>query len=742
MKINGRQLLQATVATTMAFTMLLAPLAAATASAAEGAKPGPIKSSSASTAGSSEQQASPQIQYQIQAKLDTGKMMITGKQTVTYRNTSTDGLSEIVFRLFADANRSKETQPQMFARSNEEIAKANPDKKSEDFLGGIDIISVKDAATGRALVTSNEKQALTVQLGKALATDEQVTLELEYKTKIPFGSQRLSYQEDIINGAHWFPVLSVYHEKTHSWEKAPYSTNFETDYYEVADYQVSLDVPDKLQLAMPGQVTEQPAGTGRKMVAAKADRTREFVFFASEKFQKASKTKNGLTIEYLYYNDRNDPAKTAVINKYIDRAFEALEFFGEKFGKYDYPEFRIVESHVQGVAVEFSRLIQMGLIGPDRNPATDSVFVHEIAHQWFHSIIGNNSETESFLDEGFADFAMCYFFESKGDKINGFDGIRSYAIPADLPINSVNDKAGDLWQLLFYKNGRLAIYELYRTVGEEKFDAFMKEYFKRNAYRNATVDGLLTTIEDQLGPEIRKRMDDNLNKPGFELKPEFQMTEAETAEFSRRTMLDMYSGIEEMNPDLPQETMFKIVAKALRGEPLTIVYSNSSSPKANAQQEQMIESLTAFLSTNGINANLLSERQAIKKAMKTSLGKSNIILVGNPRDNAFVQALKPTIAAKAGKTGFPWKEIMNMPGLHGAYAMIHPYNQNRLVVHYFWTSDHVNEQAAEQFITTAPIKTLMPTMNFYQFFAEKTDGSILKEKWIENPISKLFQTEE
>lgn len=147
MKITGRQLLQATVATTMAFTMLLAPLAAATASAAESAKPGPIKNSSASTAGISEQQASPQIQYQIQAKLDTGKMMITGKETVTYRNTSTDGLSEIVFRLFADANRSKETQPQMFARSNEEMAKANPDKKPEDFLGGIDIISVKDAAT-------------------------------------------------------------------------------------------------------------------------------------------------------------------------------------------------------------------------------------------------------------------------------------------------------------------------------------------------------------------------------------------------------------------------------------------------------------------------------------------------------------------------------------------------------------------------------------------------------------------
>ena len=69
---------------------------------------------------------------------------------------------------------------------------------------------------------------------------------------IPYGSQRVSYYKDMINGAHWFPVMSVYDEVKHQWNKAPYSQTFESDYYTSADYEVDLNVPDEYQVAMPG----------------------------------------------------------------------------------------------------------------------------------------------------------------------------------------------------------------------------------------------------------------------------------------------------------------------------------------------------------------------------------------------------------------------------------------------------------------------------------------------------------
>ncbi|WP_259392195.1 M1 family metallopeptidase [Paenibacillus thiaminolyticus] len=738
MKMTGRQLLHTTLAAAMGFTMLAAPLAGTgTAYAQESAKPGAAQNASA--AGQTKREAAAQVQYDIQAKLDTEKMTITGKQKVTYRNTSSDELHDVVFRLFADANRSKETQPSMFERNNEQIAKDNPDKKPEDFLGGIDMISVKDASTGRELDFKNENQALTVPLAKALKEGEAVTLELEFKTKIPFGMQRLSYYKDIVNGAHWFPVMSVYDGKTHTWAKKPYSKTFESDYYDTADYRVSLNVPDKLQVAMPGQLSEAAAEPGRKTVTAQADNTRELVFFASPKYHKASKTVNGLTVEYYYYNDDNDPKKTDIINQYIDQAFKAITFFSEKFGPYDYPEFRIVESHVEGVAVEFSRLIQMGLVSAQDDPESKTAFVHEIAHQWFHSIIGNDSEHESFLDEGFADFAMAYFYEEQGNKMSGFDGVRMDEFPLEETINSTNDNVGDSPDAVFYKKGRLAIYELYRTVGQAKFDAFMKAYYDRYAYRNATVEGLLQTVEDQFGSEIRQRMDDNLNKPNFELKPEFRLTEAEKANFNRTTMTQLYDGILGQYPDLPQESMVRIMSKTLHGEPLAIVLSDAVSPEAAAQQEIVKDSLLNMLDMWGLKATVLTERQAVKKNMETTLAKSNVIAIGNSSKNAFVQAMKPQLVVKSAQSGFPWKEVMGKHGLYGAYGTVHPYNKNRLVVHYFWTDDHVNDKAAEAFLPMAGFSTLFPTQNFQQYKVFKQDGTIYKEKFTENPISQVFQ---
>ncbi|GAC42725.1 M1 family metallopeptidase [Paenibacillus popilliae] len=737
-KITGRQRLHTTLAAAMAFTMLAVPLAGTgTAYAQENSKPGLAQH--ASTAEQAKREVAAQVQYDIQAKLDTEKMTITGKQTVTYRNTSSDPLHDVVFRLFADANRSKETQPTMFAGNNEQIAKDNPDKKPEDFLGGIDIISVKDTSTGQTLDYQKENQALTVPLAKTLKEGEAVTLELEFKTKIPFGEQRLSYYEDIVNGAHWFPVMSVYDGKTHIWAKKPYSKTFESDYYDIADYHVSLNVPEELQVAMPGQLTESAAEAGRKTVTAQANNTREFVFFASPKYHKASKTVNGLTVEYYYYNDDNDAKKTDVIHQYIDQAFKAISFFSKKFGPYDYPEFRIVESHVQGYAVEFSRLIQMGLVRPQDDPENNTAFVHEIAHQWFHSIIGNDSEHESFLDEGFADFAMAYFYEAQGNKISGFDGVRMDEYSLEATINSTNDNVGDAPDAVFYKKGRQAIYELYRTVGQAKFDAFMKAYYDRYAYRNATVEGLLQTIEEQFGTEIRQRMDENLNKPNYELKAEFRMTEAEKANFGRTTMTQIYDAILGQHPDLPQQSMLRIMDKTLQGEPLAIVLSDSVSPEAAAQQEIVKDSLLNMLDSWGLKATVLTERQAIKKNMETTLAKSNVIAIGNSSKNAFVQAMKPQLVEKSAQSGFTWKEVMGKRGLYGAYGTVHPYNKNRLVVHYFWTDDHINDKAAEAFLPLAGFSTLFPTQNFYQYNVFNPDGTIYKEKVTENPISQIFQ---
>lgn len=677
------------------------------------------------------------IQYQIQARLDEKKMTIEGSESITYRNTSKDTLKQLVFHTYADANLSESTQTTMFKHSNEEISKNNPDKKPEDFLGGIDIEKVTTG--GQALDFSNKNQAMSVKLEQPLQPGESVSVQVHFNLKIPYGSQRLSYYKDIINGAHWFPVMSVYDEAKHEWDSKPYSKTFETDYYTSADFEVQFNVPDQYQVVMPGTITTRDdAETGRKVVSTVAENTREFAFFASPNFKVDSVTRNGLTVEYYYFD--NQPGKKKIVDGYVDQAFKAIDFFSDKYGKYPYPEFRIVESYVEGVAIEYSRLIQMGQIGINSAPEQDTVFVHEIAHQWFHALIGNNSETESFLDEGFADFSKVYFSEKQGDTMNGFKSIQFNDSTVDKAIASTNDEVGDWASPVYYDKGRQAIYQLYRSVGEEKFDAFMKEYFKRYVYQNATIDGLLQTIEDVLGKEARDDMKTALYEPNFTLKPEYQLSNEEKTAYLHDQFQSLYESALTQVPNLPFETMSRVMDKALQGEPLAIVLSDQVSKAANKQQEAMVNQLTTLLDLTGVKYDLIQDRQELKQKMKKELATSNLIVLGNAKSNGFVQALKSSIMDRASHSGFKWKTTMNQPSAAGAYVIKHPYNQNRLMLHYFWNEDHLSSGSLEPFMMKMQ-QSIGFSSAYYQYYMLDKTGKVTLDKKVENPLSKFFAEE-
>lgn len=723
---------QKTLTFSLAFTLAACPVVGAGQALAK-----PAATASAESIEMAQTHA--QVQYLIHARLDEKNMRIQGSETVTYRNTSNDTLREIVFHTFADANRSKATQTSMFKRNNEEIRKENPQKKQEDFLGGIDIQNV--AAIGQPLPFSNSNQALTVKLLQELKPGESIKVEIGFEVKIPYGMQRLSYYKDIINGAHWFPVMSVYDENQHAWDTTPYSQSFETDYYDSSDFEVHFNVPESYQILMPGIITTQvdPKEHGRKIVTTVADNTREFVFFASPNYKVERVTRNGLTVEYYYFD--NMPDKKKLVDEYIDTAFKAIQFFNEKYGEYPYPEFRIAESYVEGVAVEFARVIQMGQIGANSDPAHDYVFVHEIAHQWFHALIGNNSEKESFLDEGFADFSKVYFAEKHGDDLNGFKSIQIDDLSSiDKPIAATNTEVGDLESPTFYNKGRQAIYQLYRTVGEEKFDLFMKEYFKRYEFKNATIEGLLQTIQDTLGDEAREEMDKILHDPHFVLKPEYQLSEAEVAAYFHEQFKQSYQLSLTQVPNLPAETMSRIIDKSLQGEPLTIVVSDQAGSQAKKQQQTILAQLEGTLGIMGIPYEVVSDRQTLKKKLKKELGTSNIIAIGSSKTNGLIQALKPGIIQKSKTIGFDWQSKMNQKASSGAYVIKHPYNQNRLLLHFFWNGDALNGNVVEPFAEQM-LQSLVFSSDFYQYYVLNKTGHVGTDKKIANPMAKFFGQE-
>ena len=103
---------------------------------------------------------------------------------------------------------------------------------------------------------------------------------------------------------------------------------------------------------------------------------------------------------------------------------------------------------MEGVAIEYSRVIQMGQVQSQADPEQDTVFVHEIAHQWFH-----RSDRERFGERIFPGRRFCRFFQGvfcreAGDKLNGFRSIQFDVSPMELAIASNNDEVG-IWLVRF-----------------------------------------------------------------------------------------------------------------------------------------------------------------------------------------------------------------------------------------------------------------------------------------------------
>lgn len=55
---------------------------------------------------------------------------------------------------------------------------------------------------------------------------------------------------------------------------------------------------------------------------------------------------------------------------------------------------------------------------------------------------------------------------------------------------------------------------------------------------------------------------------------------------------------------------------------------------------------------------------------------------------------------------------MEQPHAAGAYITKHPYNQNRLMLHYFWNEDHLSEETSQAYVVQMQ-NTIRFTNDYY-----------------------------
>lgn len=457
--------------------------------------------------------------YYINITLDEDKKSLSGYEIFSFKNNYNCDLSELVFHLYADSYNSSKTMPSIGFRHRGDL--------SPKEIGDIVIHSVK--INNKNLDFSQDNQILKIFLPKPIKKNNSSDIIIEFSLKIPKGTDRLGYMSNQYSITNWYPILSIYNFDALSWDENQFYPIGESNYSDCADYWIDLNTSSNIVSVSTGTKARETFKGNLKTTTFKAPNVRDFAFFMSSDYKVISATKGNIKINSYYLKDSTYNAA----KRMLDLASEALLFFSEKFGDYPYEEFDIVETHLSGGAMEYPTIIQMGPY-PNLSPEIDSTkfsffdeaVVHEVAHQWWYSTVGNNSFKESILDESFTSFSTCYFFSNKYGEYNS-RGIKGSLLCSDYYIEksffpiyrSVDEMNWYNWGIVVYKLGAIAIEDFHQLVGDDKFLETFQTYYEEFKFKNATFNDFLIIVERVCSKEASNYVRNSFTSNFYDYRP-------------------------------------------------------------------------------------------------------------------------------------------------------------------------------------------------------------------------------
>lgn len=444
--------------------------------------------------------------YQLSLSYNEESKMLFGKEDVNYINTSDNLLNEIYFHLYPNAFREN-AKNKVVSLSKEDDA--YPHGKS---YGKIEINEVAgDNGELEYSIGGEDENILKVSLEKGIYPDENVNISITFSVSLANINHRLGYGDNVINFGNFYPIACVY-ENGKGFAQSLYHSNGDPFYSDVANYSVSLEFPNSFSLASSGEVLKVDEKSGNKIASIKADKVRDFAFCLSKKFTIVSQEVAGTTISYYgYETDEN-------LKECMSTSAAALEFFNEKFGKYPYKTLAVVKTNFVHGGMEYPGLVMISDECQTQQDY-DYVIVHEIAHQWWYGLVGNDEYNAAWMDEGLAEYSTFLFFEEHESDGFNYDQliktatenykffVKVYSGVLGEVDTSMNRALNEFdtepeYVNCVYTKGSLLFHAVRENVGEKKFDKAVKEYFEKYKYKNARPEELVASFIKSTGRNL------------------------------------------------------------------------------------------------------------------------------------------------------------------------------------------------------------------------------------------------
>lgn len=418
--------------------------------------------------------------YHIEFNIADDRFHISGIEVVQYTNNEDVELGEVQFHLFPN------------------------------ILGGeltISSAKVNDNEVDVSYKLGNSVMSVPIQ--PALSPGQSAVLRMNFAVTVPQSLESnygvLAFVEDVLTLAHAYPMIAVYDDE--GWNTELPSQQGDVTYADASFYIVRVTAPKDLTLVTSGHRVSQTEEDQTQALVVASGPARDFFLAASPNYQEISQTFGEVTIRSYAPKESSDGAQMA-----LDVAIRAIEDFSAHYAPYPYTEFDIVSTPTLALGIEYPGAVAITSRVYDVNgeyrgaPASvymESTVAHEVGHQWFYNLVGDDQLDDPWIDESLTQFAtLQYYTDEYG--VSGADGFRASLegrwarvgnanIPIGLPVADYQEAE---YSAIVYGRGPLFFVALKDKMGVEAFDQFLMDYTKTLSWEIATPEALKSLAEE------------------------------------------------------------------------------------------------------------------------------------------------------------------------------------------------------------------------------------------------------
>ncbi len=431
--------------------------------------------------------------YTLKATVDVTRRLITGTAEITVTNRTESPWSNLALRLY----------PNLL-----------------HYGGGqsIELLSVSTGEGPLAFGLSKSGTTALVDLPALVLPGETIRLHVAYKVHYP-QREREGYwlfgeYSGTINLPVAYPILAL-PKRDDSWNISDGIPLGDTLSAEASFYHVWVTVPTTVTLVSSAVVSATSHNTATQQTTYElvSGPAREFTLLLGN-YKVREQVVDGIRVRVFYLPGDDVAAESA-----LRYASAVLQVYERRFGPYPFAKLDVAEAMLLNRGMEYPTLNLLGsyLFQGERNKL-EFLTAHEIAHQWWYNLVGNDQVGEPWLDEGLTEYSTYFYYEdvygkraaealkkSRWEIPYAYVQAKGLDAPLGLPATSYSREN---YETIVYAKGALFFHTLREKVGDETFVKALRRYREAYAYRVATAQDLKRIFEAVSGQDLSNLFSD------------------------------------------------------------------------------------------------------------------------------------------------------------------------------------------------------------------------------------------